>query len=107
MSLDNPTMFLPSVSSLIWASSSIFRKFSVKAIEVGGKSAAVSINSVALAPPKALFNREEWASTSAPRFASNCATSKDVPLLGSFPPQAIVKGVSPILFSRSTLNHYS
>ena len=98
----NATKFIPSVSSLILASSSILRKFSVKAIDVGGKSAAVSINSVALASPKALFNKDEWASTSAPRFASNCAASKEAPLFGSFAQQAIVKGVCPILFSRST-----
>ena len=95
---------LPSESSIIWASSRIFLKFSVSASAVGGKSAAVSIRSVALDSPNAVFKEAECASTSAPLFASSLAASKQVPLAGSppTPPHTMVNGVSPILFSRST-----
>ena len=82
----------------------VFCVFSVSASAVGGKSAAVSIRSVALDSPNAVFKEAECASTSAPLFASSLAASKQVPLAGSppTPPHTMVNGVSPILFSRST-----
>ena len=76
----------------------------MSASAVGGKSAADSISSVASSSPNTAVNKAECAATSAPRFASNFAASKHLPFDVSppTPPQAIVNGVSPILFSRST-----
>ena len=100
----NNVRYLPSTLSFTLASSRILLRFSVNAIDVGGRSAAVSTSSVARASPNAVVNNAEWARTSAPRLESNVAASKQVPFEGSppTPPHTIVKGVSPTLFSRST-----
>ena len=86
------------------ALSSIFLKFSVNAIEVGGKSAATSHKGLLRASPNTFSIKSECARTSAPLLANSSAASKHAPV-DSFPakpPQTIVNAVSPTPFSRST-----